>query len=276
MTDEQEIYEVFGVRKNIIDQSCNKIKLKHGMFANTPIICKGDLCPYKQICSLPINMRIIGTRCPMEAGALIGRFKYWLEYFKIETENGEFKPEDRADVSLIADLVKIEVMLIRTENKIAIDGDFIAKTIVDVDKKCHEHLEDTIHPAIEYQMKLFEKKEKTLRLLNATRADNKDKFTGTDPTAETKTIIQIVKQKAIDKKIDINNIDFDNMEDVSIEQITNIQQDNNINDNDNVVIDNNQYTNEQQLEESKNFNDQILGSNITIDITNNNNGFGFK
>ena len=30
------------------------------------------------------------------------------------------------------------------------------------------------------------------------------------------------------------------------------------------------------LEESKNFNDQMLGSNITIDITNNNNGFGFK
>lgn len=248
MTQEEEFEEVFGLRKDIIDKTSRRVSMKHGLFANTPILCQGDACAYCNVCKVPHNLRIADTRCPMEAGALVARYKYWLAHFNIDSSKEEFKEDDRADVSLIVDLVKTEVMIMRTENKIAIDGDFIAETIVDVDKKCHEHRENCLHPALEYQMKLIKQKNDILRLLNATRKDKAGLLKPEQPNSESVTIIQTVKKRAMEKNIDLNKIDFSKMEDVSQEQllkvtkketiVNNVNNDNTNSDvaNDNTII----------------------------------------
>lgn len=164
-------YSVWGVNPKLAERTVNKIRMKHGMFASVPLICKGKRCPYIDVCSLEEDELIVGTRCPMEAGAIVERFKSWCEHFAIDTEGEFIKSEDLADVSLIKDLVENEIQIIRAENKIALSGDFLALTIVDVDKRCDEHTEFTVSPEVKFKMELQDKRYKIMQLLNATRKD---------------------------------------------------------------------------------------------------------
>lgn len=169
-----DIKDVWGLDPNLVEEAGSRTKMKHGMFASVPLICKDLACPYSSICTIPENKRLAGKRCAMEAGAIVARFDTWCQHFKIEFENGFVRNEDIADVSLIKDLVENEVQTIRAENRLAISGDFIGKTIVEVDRNCKVHTEDTVTPEAEYKLSLQEKRYKILQLLNATRKDKND------------------------------------------------------------------------------------------------------
>ena len=57
-------------------------KIKHGMFACVPIICKGAGCPFFTSCRVDENYRVVGERCPQEIGAIMARYEYWCQHFK--------------------------------------------------------------------------------------------------------------------------------------------------------------------------------------------------
>lgn len=164
-------YDVWGVKPEVAKKSSRNIKLKHGMFASVPLICKGAKCPYRLICSVDDEDINLNGRCPVEAGAIVERFKAWCEHFAIDITGDSVKSEDLADVSLVKDLVENEVQIIRAENKIAMTGDFLALTIVDVDKYGDEHKELAATPEVKFKMELQDKRYKILQLLNATRKD---------------------------------------------------------------------------------------------------------
>ena len=58
---------IAAVAKN----SAGVYKYKHGMFASAPIICQADKCPYKGVCQVDPMYRIVGSRCPQEAGVIL-------------------------------------------------------------------------------------------------------------------------------------------------------------------------------------------------------------
>ena len=122
---------MWGISPAVIKEIGNMNRVyssKHGMFASVPIICKGPDCAYKDVCMVSQAQRIVGQRCPMEIAAILSRYEQWCMHFEIDTSNDVINPKDLVDATLIKDLVNIEVQILRAENKIALNGDFMSDT----------------------------------------------------------------------------------------------------------------------------------------------------
>lgn len=192
--------------KGSLENINNVFKSKHGMFANIPLVCKGNNCPYFETCLVDAKDRLEGSRCLLEISAIITRFEEYCKHFGIEADGDEINPKDLVDVSMIRDIVDLEIQILRAESKIAISGDFMAAHIAQVDKKCNAYYEDVIHPASEYKDKLVDKRLKILGKLNATRKDKAALLSeASNYSNKAKTIIDTIKEKVGD--IDIDNID---------------------------------------------------------------------
>jgi hypothetical protein len=89
----------------------------------------------------------------------------------IDLSTGKIKDTDMVDASSIRDLVDNEIQMLRAENKIALNADFIDKVVATVDKHGKAYYENAISPEAEYKLRLQDKKYKILNLLNSTRKD---------------------------------------------------------------------------------------------------------
>lgn len=182
-------------------------KLKHGMFAGVPILCKKDKCPYKSTCYLSEKDREEGERCPIEISAIITRFDMWCKHFDIDSSTEYIKSSDLVDASLIKDLVDLEVQTLRAENRIAISGDFIGETVKSVDNKGNAYYEDTVSPEAEFKLSLMEKRYKVLQLLNSTRKDKDEGKRKENVSSEAISVF-----KSIENKLDkLKDIDLDKL-----------------------------------------------------------------
>ena len=204
---------MWGISPNIIKEISNMNRIyssKHGMFASVPIVCKGPDCTYKDVCMVSQAQRIIGQRCPMEIAAILSRYEQWCMHFEINTSNDVIDAKDLVDATLIKDLVNIEVQILRTENKIALNGDFMTNTLLDIDKKCQPYFGKVVAPETEFLMTLQDKKIKILNQLNATRKDkaaDRRKESASDAAIE---IFQKVKELERNQQIiNISDLDFD-------------------------------------------------------------------
>lgn len=204
---------MWGISSAVIKEIGNMNRIyssKHGLFASVPIICKGPDCAYKDVCMVSQAQRIVGQRCPMEIAAILSRYEQWCMHFEINTTDDMIDPKDLVDATLIKDLVNIEVQILRAENKIALNGDFMADTLLDIDKKCKPYFGKIVAPETEFLMTLQDKKIKILNQLNATRKDkaaDKRKESASDAAIE---IFQKVKE--LERKqqvINISDLNFD-------------------------------------------------------------------
>ena len=204
---------MWGISPAVIKEISNMNRVyssKHGMFASVPIICKGPDCAYKEVCMVSQAQRVVGQRCPMEIAAILSRYEQWCMHFEINTSDDVIDAKDLVDATLIKDLVNIEVQILRAENKIAINGDFMADTLLDIDKKCQPYFGKIVAPETEFLMTLQDRKIKILNQLNATRKDkaaDKRKESASDAAIE---IFQKVKELERNQQvINISDLDFD-------------------------------------------------------------------
>jgi hypothetical protein len=185
---------------------------KHGMFASIPILCRVDDCNYKDVCMVDPSQRIFGTRCPMEIAALITRFNQWCQHFNINTDGDTIESKDLVDATLIKDLVNIEIQILRAENKIALSGDFMGETLIDIDKKCNPYYGNIVTPESEFLMTLQDKKMKILNQLNATRKDkatDKRRESASDEAVRIFQQMQELQKEQNKSKYDIMDVNFD-------------------------------------------------------------------
>lgn len=208
MESAQEIWGLSSTELVQAKQSSTKYRMKHGMFASVPLICKDSKCPYSPVCSIPSGQRTVGGRCPVEIGAILSRFESWCRHFLIDIEDEFIKDEDLVDASLIRDLVDNEIQTMRAENKLAISGDFIGETINTVDNKGNPWYENVVTPEAEFKLTLQDKRQKILNLLNATRKDKSRELNNQlNPSEKTLSIFNDIKDKL--KDIDLDNIGDD-------------------------------------------------------------------
>jgi hypothetical protein len=169
--------------------------------------------------------RTVGSRCPMEIAALITRFNQWCQHFNINIEGEAIESKDLVDATLIKDLVNIEIQILRAENKIALSGDFMGETIIEVDKKCNAYYGTVITPESEFLMTLQDKKMKILNQLNATRKDkaaDKRKETASDEAVRIFQQMQELQREQNKAKFDIMDVDFDENGDIIEENYSEI------------------------------------------------------
>ena len=215
-TGEEILASIWGLNSSKTKQVSNVSKMyysKHGMFASVPIICKNQDCHFKDTCAIDPNDRTVGERCPMEIAAIVTRFNQWCEHFNIDASGETIQAKDLVDASLIKDLVNVEVQILRAENKIALSGDFMAETLIDIDKKSNAYYGTVITPEAEFLMNLQDKKMKILNQLNATRKDKaNDKRKETASDEAVRIFQQMQKLQKENNSIgnrDIMDVEFD-------------------------------------------------------------------
>lgn len=207
MSEGVKLWDMPKSLKSSLNDISKIYKMKHGMFAGVPIICKTEKCPYRSVCILKLEELEEGTRCPMEAGAILARFEMWCAHFGVDISKDELKKEDIVDVSLIKDLVDNEIQTLRVDNRIAMSADFIAKTIASVDNKGRVYYEDTVSPEAQFKLQLLDKRHKILQLLNSTRKDkSKELKNGNSASVKALGILQKVSELLPDN---LDNIDFE-------------------------------------------------------------------
>lgn len=201
----QDVWGLGGTEIIQAKQSSQKYRMKHGMFASVPLICKDSKCPYAKVCAIPNGQRTLGSRCPVEIGAILSRFEHWCVHFGINIENEFIKDEDLVDATLIRDLVDNEIQTIRAENKLAISGDFIGETLNTVDNKGNPWYENTITPEAEFKLTLQDRRYKIFNQLNSTRKDKaKELNNQLNPSEKTLDIFRTLQQKAKDANLDLD------------------------------------------------------------------------
>ena len=207
---------IFGLQPDTVKEMANVNKMyrsKHGMFSSVPIICSGDDCHYKEVCMVSKQNRIVGKRCPMEVAAILARYEQWCDHFEIVADGDEIDPKDLVDATLIKDMVVIEVQMLRAENKIAINGDFMAEILLDIDKKCKPYFGMAVSPEADFLLSLQDKKIKILNQLNATRKDKSQDKRRSSASEDAIKIFQKIKEMEMAQQghndIDIMDAEFD-------------------------------------------------------------------
>lgn len=191
----------------LANAAVSKHKLKHGMFSGIPIICRGEHCPYKAVCNIPDQHVKAGDRCPVEIGAIIARFDHWCNHFTIDTSSDIINDEDLVDASLIRDMVDIEIQMLRADNRMAINADFISQTISQIDARGRVYYEDKISAESEFKLQLLDKRYKILQLLNSTRKDKaKDLKLELTPSEKAISIFKKVSDK-LDTDLDLSGVE---------------------------------------------------------------------
>jgi hypothetical protein len=152
--------------KKAIQKSVKASNVKHGLYASIPMICRGEGCAYKETCPLfAEDEHPMGERCPLEISQILTRFQEYTKELNIQ----DF--DNIIDMTLVKDLIDIDVQIIRADNKLAIDGDFIQMVTVTVTEDGDEIQNPAVHKAVEYKEKLLKKRHDILQLLNSTRKD---------------------------------------------------------------------------------------------------------
>lgn len=144
-------------------------RIKHGLNATIPMLCKAHECPFYHVCQIPEHMRVAGTRCLQETAAMVSRFESLCAELNI-TE------EDQVDMGLVKDVVDIEIMLMRSDNRLAIDGDIIKDYFATTDVHGKKHFKEDVNYVVNTKMQLMEKKMKLLEKLYATRKDKAEEM----------------------------------------------------------------------------------------------------
>jgi hypothetical protein len=155
------------------------------------------------------NQRIEGNRCPMEISAILSRYSQWCNHFDIDSVDDVIDSKDLVDATLIKDLVNIEVQMLRAENRIAINGDFMAKVLLDIDKKCNPYYGQEVSKETEFLMVLQDRKIKILNQLNATRKDKAaDKRKESASDTAIKIFQQVKELERTQKIINVTDMEF--------------------------------------------------------------------
>jgi hypothetical protein len=163
---------------------------KHGLYASVPIICKSHACPYKESCQIyQMGLAVSGEKCPIEIAAIEDLFYRYCAEFKIDPE----KSTQTVDVVMVKELVDLDVSLLRCDNKMAVDADFIIQNVVGLTEDGEPITKSELHPSVEYKEKLLNRKHKTLQLLNSTRKDKEGtKITiGLDPSERAAQMLKV-------------------------------------------------------------------------------------
>lgn len=194
--------------RRAVEQAAERRALKHGFYAHIPIICRGERCPYRDTCFLIENdMAPEGERCPLEIAEVQDLFAAYVSQLNID-------PENVVDLSLVKELVDLEVSIVRCDNKLASDGDFIQEVPVGVTPKGMVITKPELHLAVEYKDRLLERRHRILQLLNATRKDKvANKFTvEIDPSSRAAEIMARAREVMADAEY--LDVEFDERDEV--------------------------------------------------------------
>lgn len=158
-------WEMSDQAKRAVAKSMAVLSTEFGLYASIPMVCKGEDCIYAQLYpELHEGLSEVGQRCPVEVALIMSKY----DAYKRELDIHE---DDAVDMSILRDVIDYDVQIVRAENKMAIEGDFVKDVVVGVNDAGVEVEQEQISKAAEYKDKVQTKRHAALKLLNSTRKD---------------------------------------------------------------------------------------------------------
>lgn len=176
--------------KKAIEMAQAMISTRHGLYASIPLVCKGNDCPHISTCGLDLyDMSPEGERCPLEIAKMDQLYKKYANELEIDEES-------QIDLSLLKELIDVEITIDRADSLLAQEGSFIQDVTVSVTENGHRVTRPEIHKAAEIKDKLSKRKQEVMKNLNATRKDKaKEKKIEYDPATYASELIKKGKEK---------------------------------------------------------------------------------
>ncbi len=151
-----------------LQAAANMGKNPYSLYSSIPIVCRGEECPYAEVCGLyaaGIDItELNGQRCPLEIQQVIKMYNGYIQELDVD-------PNAIVDLTLIKELVDMDVMINRAELKMAQEGDFIQEVPVGLNNKGDVITKPDISMAAEFKEKMMKRRHEILQLLNSTRKD---------------------------------------------------------------------------------------------------------
>jgi hypothetical protein len=162
-------------------QLCN---LKHGVLANTPMLCAGADCPQKDECSLfALGIHPLGDPCPWETLIVENLTGSMIKELVID-------PNNASEMSILSDLIQAEIMDMRATHQIAKVG-LTQEQPIAVDNRGNVIYKEEEAVVFQIQEKLKNRKDKLRRRLLVDR-ESKAKTKVTNPTTLADTLSALV------------------------------------------------------------------------------------
>lgn len=201
----KNVWGVSSESMQAVSEAAEMYKTSFGLYSSIPMICKAEECQYADICPL-LQQGLVtkGERCALEIALIITRY----EAYKKELQIGD---DDAVDLSLLKDLIDYEVQILRAENKMAIEGDFVKDVLQTVTEGGKEIYQEKISQAAEYKDKIQQKRNRTLELLNSTRKDKSGEriSANLDPSSYAAKILK--DAKVVEQNVEA---DFEEIEEI--------------------------------------------------------------
>lgn len=180
---------------------------KHGMLADVPIICRGKTCPYDEACYIDKTERVEGTRCPIEVGTIIDLHRRYCAQMGINPDDVD-PARHTVDISLINELIELEIKLMRTQKLLAIDADFVQEVVAEVDREGNAYTKPELHQAEQFAERIRKDIHKIMDMLLGTRKSKKAAGLGQDPSSKAASLMAQAKQLAEEGKMDQGVVGF--------------------------------------------------------------------
>lgn len=137
-------------------------KIKTSMFTSIPMNCTGPKCVFASTCPLQKeDLAPINHECPLEMSMVKNFLGEYMEQMEID-------PENLIELGMIRELVDQDVQSLR-KTKILAKEDFIQENVVGVDADGDPVVRKELHLAIDYEDKIFKRRQFLLKSLLATR-----------------------------------------------------------------------------------------------------------
>lgn len=137
-------------------------RVKTGMLSSIPMTCRGSKCPYAEICPL-LEKGLVpeGRACPIELAMVKEFFDSYVEELDVDTTK-------MVEVSMVRDLVNQEIQQNRSTWLLSLQH-FIQENVMGVDADGRPIYRKELHFAVDYEDRIYKRKEKLRSALLATR-----------------------------------------------------------------------------------------------------------
>lgn len=137
-------------------------RVKTGMLSAIPMSCTATKCPYADVCPLlEKNLAPEGKPCPIELSMVKVFFDSYVEELDVDVTK-------MVEVSMVRDLVDQEIQQNRSTWLLSLQH-FIQDNVVGVDQDGKPIYKKELHFAVDYQDRIYKRKEKLRSALLATR-----------------------------------------------------------------------------------------------------------
>lgn len=179
--------EFWEVDEKNVESAKGVITSRYGLLASVPMICRGSKCPFYEACFIPRSERKKGERCPIEVATILDRFERYVKQLNVEEDN-------IVDLSLIRELVDIEVQMVRADMKLAIDADFVEQVVAGIDQQGQAWHKPELHKAVDYKDRLRRERHRILDLLASTRK-NASQHQHMDPSTMAAVLMKKMQER---------------------------------------------------------------------------------